>query len=68
MYNKYLSADYLAHYGLSLQGDNHPRRARHYAEDKELIDFCLNCKKTKCNGDCTDFKRFRQAKQKGGEE
>lgn len=28
--------------------------------DKRLIDFCLNCTKKKCNGNCPDFIDFRR--------
>mgnify|MGYP003303615961 CR=1 FL=1 len=32
----------------------------HYKQPQELIDFCTNCRKKKCNGDCTDFRKFRK--------
>ena len=32
---------------------------------KEEIDFCINCKKIVCKGDCQDLKDFRKGVQNG---
>ena len=33
--------------------------AEHSVQDKEEIEFCLNCTKNDCPGNCADMKRFR---------
>lgn len=38
-------------------------------EDPRLVNKCLSCKKTKCNGDCADFRAYRKQlkkEKKGG--
>ena len=30
-------------------------------QDKEEIEFCMNCTKNDCPGNCADMKRFRNA-------
>lgn len=32
--------------------------------DKRLVDFCLNCRKPKCNGECPEFKAYRRLVKK----
>ena len=32
---------------------------KHSTQDKEEIDFCMNCTKEDCPGNCADMKRFR---------
>ena len=29
-------------------------------DPKDIIDFCLNCTKYKCNGYCEEYKKFAQ--------
>ena len=36
--------------------------AEHSTQDKEEIDFCINCTKNDCPGNCADMKRFRNTK------
>lgn len=33
--------------------------AEHSGQDKEEIEFCMNCTKKDCPGNCADMKRFR---------
>ena len=33
--------------------------AKHSVQDKEEIEFCMNCTKNDCPGNCADMKRFR---------
>ena len=32
---------------------------KHPVQDKEEIEFCMNCTKKDCPGNCSDMKRFR---------
>ena len=34
------------------------KKLRQFEEEKR--NFCLNCTKPKCNGDCVDFRRFNR--------
>ena len=36
--------------------------AEHSVQDKEEIEFCINCTKNDCPGNCADMKRFRNTK------
>lgn len=41
-------------------------RTLHYAECQESVDFCLNCKGKKCNGDCVELRRFKRENNLSG--
>lgn len=34
--------------------------------DKNEVNFCLNCKKTKCSGKCNEFREFVKENRKNG--
>lgn len=34
--------------------------------DKDEADFCLNCTKPKCNGECKEYREFMKEKKKNG--
>lgn len=35
-------------------------RSLPHAECREIVDFCLNCSKKRCSGNCEELKRFRR--------
>lgn len=37
-----------------------------YSIDKAEADFCLNCTKEKCNGNCKDYKKYMKGKKHNG--
>ena len=47
---------------LATKGINDKRYSPKKLSEKEQseIDFCLDCKKTKCNGNCKTIKQFRK--------
>lgn len=58
----------MKHYYLGKDGMAHVKKTEFYfdtpfktvsKEEQELIDFCLNCTKTQCNGNCSDLRRKR---------
>ena len=34
--------------------------------DKDEADFCLNCTKPKCNGECKEYREFMREKKRNG--
>lgn len=38
----------------------------HHAECREVVEFCLNCKAKRCNGDCVELRRFKRENQPYG--
>ena len=34
--------------------------------DKDEADFCLNCTKPKCNGECKEYREFMKEKKRNG--
>ena len=41
-------------------------RKLHHEESKEAVNFCLNCTRKKCYGNCEDLKRFKRENGLGG--
>jgi len=37
-----------------------------YTIDKAEADFCLNCTKEKCNGNCKDYKKYMKDNKRNG--
>lgn len=56
MYPEFSSIDYKREY------DNRSD----YKIDKDEADFCLNCTKEKCNGNCKDYYEYMRNKKKNG--
>lgn len=63
MKNRYIGKDGLAH----------TRKIEFYydtpfktvtKEEQEIIDFCLNCTKKKCNGNCKEIRRKKNEMQR----
>lgn len=61
----------MKHYYIGRDGMAHTVKTEFYydtpiklisTQEKELIDFCLNCTKKKCNGNCNEIRRKRNEK------
>ena len=47
-------------------GGRRAERKLHYEESQETVDFCLNCTKKKCYGNCEELKKFKRTTGIGG--
>lgn len=58
-YPKLIGLDGLIH--IQKPADELPKSIhREIKNEKELIEYCINCKKQHCSGICEDFKRYKR--------